>query len=65
MKPELSYLVFAMEYYRSKNGLSGREVARLFSEHRIYDLIERNYFLYHIESPDIMVSEVDETIAKT
>ncbi len=65
MKPELSYLVFAMEYYRAKKGLSGRDVARLFSEYGVYGLIERNYFLYHIESPDIMVAEVDEAIAKS
>ena len=63
MRPELNYLVIAMEYYRAKKGLSGREVARLFSEHGVYGLIERNYFLYHIESPDLMVAEVDEAIA--
>jgi hypothetical protein len=62
MSDETRFLIFAIEYYRNKKGLSGKEVARLFSEYDIYRLINDNYFLYHIESPDIMVHDIDHYI---
>ena len=64
MSNEFRYLVFAIEYYRNKKGLSGAEVAGLFGKHGIYRLIEDNYFLYHIESPDNMVADIDNYIAR-
>jgi hypothetical protein len=51
-----------MEQYRSKKGLTGRELAHLFSEHNVYGLILDNYFLYHIESPDNFIKEIDEYV---
>ena len=63
MSKETRYLVFAIEYYRNKKGLSGAQVAELFGAHGIYQLIRDNYFLYHIESPDHMVADVDRFIA--
>jgi hypothetical protein len=64
MSAEGRFLVFALEQYRSKRGLTGAEAARLFREHDIYDLIMRNYFIYHIESPEHFIQEIDEAIAK-
>lgn len=63
MSGELRYLVFAIEHYRQAKGLTGAEVAALFSENGVYQLIEDNYFLYHIESPDNMVADVDHYLA--
>ena len=63
MSAQLRYLAFAAEYYRSKRGLSGRELADLFKEHGVYQLILDNYYLYHIESPDHMVADIDHFIA--
>ncbi len=63
MSNELKYLAYAVEYHRRKKGLSGPEVARLFSEYDLYQLVIDNYFLYHIESPDNMVADLDEYIA--
>lgn len=34
MSREMRFLVFAMEYYRSRKGLAGAEVAELFSRTR-------------------------------
>jgi hypothetical protein len=59
---ETKFLIFAIEYYRNKKGLSGADVASLFSAHDIYQLINDNYFLYHIESPDHMVFDIDHFI---
>lgn len=62
MSKEIKFLVFAIEYYRNKKGLSGESVANLFAEHDVFQLILDNYFLYHIESPDSMVAEIDHYI---
>ena len=63
MSKQLRYLVFAAEYYRNRHGLSGSELADLFSAHGIYQLIMDNYYLYHIESPENMVADIDHFIA--
>jgi len=59
---EGNFLIFAVEYYRNAKNLTGREVAELFTKHDIYRLILDNYFLYHIESPNHFVYEIDERI---
>ena len=63
MSKETRFMIFATEYYRTKKHLSGAEVADLFSRYEIFDLLAENYFLYHIESPDNFVAEIDQKIA--
>jgi len=63
MNKESKFLIFAVEYYRCKKGLTGRQVAELFSRYGIYRVILDNYFLYHIESPDHFVAEIDELVS--
>jgi hypothetical protein len=62
MSPENKFLAFAIEYYRHKKGMSGHEVSQLFKEYDLSKLITDNYFLYHIESPDHMVFDIDHFI---
>ena len=62
LSKENEFLVFAVEYYRNAKNLTGEEVAELFSKNNVYQLIIDNYFLYHIESPDNFVFEIDERI---
>jgi len=59
---EIRFLVFATEYYRIKRGLSGKNLATMFEEHDIYKMIIDNYFIYHIESPDHFVKEIDAVL---
>lgn len=63
MSAQLKYLAFAAEYYRNRHGMTGRELADLFTDYGIYRLILDNYYLYHIESPDNMVADIDHFIA--
>ena len=63
MTEQMRFLVFAAEYYRQSRGLSGRELADLFSERGIYQLILDNYYLYHIESPENMAADIDHCLA--
>ncbi|MDR0951265.1 MAG: DUF3791 domain-containing protein [Candidatus Ancillula sp.] len=63
LTPENEFLIFAIEYYRNAKGLTGKEVADLFTKHNIYKLIHDSYFIYHIESPNNMVTEIDRLVA--
>ncbi|MDR1812754.1 MAG: DUF3791 domain-containing protein [Candidatus Fibromonas sp.] len=62
MSKENEFLIFAVEYYRDKKNLTGLQIAELFSKYNIYKMIIDNYFLYHIESPDNFVAEIDECV---
>jgi hypothetical protein len=62
VSPENKFLAFAIEYYRHKKGLSGYEVSELFRKYDLSKLVTDNYFLYHIESPDHMVFDIDHYI---
>ncbi len=59
MSKEMRFLVFAMEYYRNAKSLTGPEVADLFAKRGLSQVVLDNYFLYHIESPDLMVQDLD------
>ena len=59
MSREMTYLVFAIEYYRQAKGLTGPQVADIFAKKELSQFVLDNYFLYHIESPDLMVADID------
>ena len=60
MSKENKFLIFVIEYYRNKKNLSGSEVIALFDKYNIWDLANRSYFLWHIESPENFVQDIDE-----
>ena len=62
MSKENRFLIFVIEYYRNKKNLSGIEVIDLFDKHNIWDLARKSYFLWHIESPDNFVQDIDDFI---
>lgn len=62
MSKEMRFLVFAIECYRQAKGLTGSEVAALFREKGLSQYVLDNYFLYHIESPDLMVADIDRYV---
>ena len=59
MSKEMRFLVFAIEHYRQG---TGPEVAALFREKGLSQYVLDNYFLYHIESPDLMVADIDRYV---
>ncbi len=62
MNKETAYLVFAIEYYRQAKGLTGPQVADVFERHGLSRIVLDNYYLYHIESPNLMVADLDEYV---
>jgi len=59
MDKENKFLVFVVEYYRNKKKISGKEVIAFFDQYNIWDLAKKSYFLWHIESPDNFIREID------
>jgi len=64
MSKENTFLIFAIEYYRNKRNLSGKEVIAFFDKYNIWDLAKKSYFVWHIESPDNFVKEIDNFVKK-
>jgi len=64
MSKENRFLIFVIEYYRNKKNLTGREIIDLFDKHNIWDLAKKSYFLWHIESPDNFVREIDDLVSR-
>ena len=62
MSKENKFLVFVIEYYRNKKNLSGKEVIDIFNKYNIWELAKKSYFIWHIESPDNFVQEIDDKI---
>jgi len=59
---ENKFLVFVLEYYRNKKNISGKEIIALFDRYNIWELAKKSYFLWHIESPENFVKEIDNYI---
>ncbi len=59
MSKENDFLIFVVEYYRNKKKLSGKEVIALFNKYNIWALAKKSYFVWHIESPENFVREID------
>lgn len=59
MTRELEFLAYAMERYRQAKGLTPSEVANVFRDGGLSQVVLDNYYLYHIESPTHMVADLD------
>ena len=59
MSKENQFLIFVVEYYRNKKNLSGKEVIALFDKYNIWGLAKKSYYIWHIESPENFVQEID------
>ena len=62
MSEENKFLIFVVEYYRNKKNLSGKEIIALFDKYNIWDLAKKSYFVWHIESPENFVQEIDNYV---
>ena len=64
MSKENKFLIFVVEYYRNRKKLSGKEVIALFDEYNVWDFAKKSYFVWHIESPENFVQEIDNCVNK-
>jgi hypothetical protein len=59
MSSENKFLIFVVEYYRNRKKLSGEEIVAMFDRYGIWELAKKSYSLWHIESPENFVREID------
>ncbi len=62
MSRENEFMIFVVEYYRNRKKLSGGELVALFDKYDIWDLARKSYFIWHIESPENFVQEIDRRV---
>lgn len=62
MSKENEFLIFVIEYYRNKKNMIGKEVIALFDKFNVWDFAKSSYFIWHIESPEHFVTEIDDFI---
>ena len=62
MSKESKFLIFVVEYYRNRKNLSGRETIALFDKYNVWSIAKQMYFLWHIESPENFVKEIDDLV---
>lgn len=59
MSKEGKFLVFCLECYRSAKGLSGREVAKFFAQHGLFDYVMKYYDSLHTTGVKYIISDID------
>jgi hypothetical protein len=55
-------MIFVAEYYRNRKKLSGGELVALFDKYDVWELAKKSYFIWHIESPENFVREIDHHV---
>ena len=63
MSRENEFMIFVVEYYRNRKKLSGGELVALFDKYDIWELARKSYFIWHIESPENFVQEIDRRVS--
>lgn len=59
MSKEGNFMVYCVEQYRSAKGLSGRQVAELFSKFRVWDYIYSCFEALHTTGDKYIVEDID------
>ena len=62
MNKELQFMVFCIEEYRGKKGLSGKEVADLFRKYSVLEYVRDFYDVLHINGSNYIIDDIYEFI---
>ncbi|MCL2061392.1 MAG: DUF3791 domain-containing protein [Firmicutes bacterium] len=63
MEKILKFMAYCVEIYRENKGLSGKQIAALFTQHKIWDFIYDCYDALHCTGPLYTIGEIDDYIA--
>lgn len=53
------FVIFCMEYYKSKNNLSGKEVYDMFEKYGVIKYLENGYDMLHTEGKDWLINDIE------
>ena len=59
MSKELPFIVYCIEEYKNKKGLSGRDVVTLFERYSVYQYIKSFYEVLHTTGSGYIVEDID------
>ena len=59
ISPVVEFLSAAIEAYKIKHGMSGKEAANLFAQYGVLDFLADGYDLLHTQSLDYVVGETE------
>ena len=54
------FIVFCLEIYKTKKGLTGKAVHRLFKEYGVMDYLQEGYDVLHTQGDQWIVNDIDE-----
>ena len=60
MDVKIKYLLFCIEAYKKKRGLTGAQVYALFDKYKFFDYIIDFYEILHIQGTQYLLEELDE-----
>ncbi len=63
MSKELPFIVFCIEEYKNKKGMTGREVVDLFNRHSVCEYIKEFYEVLHTTGVNYIVNDIDMYIS--
>lgn len=57
-----TFIIFCIEAYRNKLGLSGSDVINDFNRYNVFEFLENGYEVLHTQSMDYITEEIQEFI---
>ena len=59
---ELKFIAYCVEIYKQEKGLTGKEVAALFTKYNIWSYIYECYGALHTTGPQYTINDIDSII---
>lgn len=59
MSKEGNFLVYCTEQYKNAKGLSGRQVAELFNQYKVWEYIYSCFEALHTTSNNYIINDID------
>ena len=59
MSSQMNYLIFCIEQYKLHKHLSGKQVAELFKQYRVYDYILSCFDALHTTGTEYAMDDID------
>ena len=56
------FIIFCLEQYKYKEGLTGEEAYNIFEKYEIFDYLENVYEGLHTQGAPYILNEIEETI---
>lgn len=60
MEKEINeFVVFCLEYYKERKGLTGKEMYDIFEEYKVFDYLEKGFDVLHTQGKEWIMEDID------